>query len=60
MARAIPHFERNTHGLSHELTLFVPPDDPIKLIQLRIQNVTDQSRRLSATYFADLGAGNDA
>src|SRR5207253_3574173 len=26
-------FERNTHGLSHELTLFVPLEDPIKLIR---------------------------
>ena len=28
-------FERNAYGLSHELTLLVPADDPVKLIVLR-------------------------
>jgi cyclic beta-1,2-glucan synthetase len=55
-------FERNTHGLSHELTVFVPPDDPIKLIRLRIKNAGDRPRRLSATYYAEwvLGLTRDA
>ena len=26
-------FERNTHGLSHKLTLLVPPEDSIKLVR---------------------------
>ena len=55
-------FERNAHGLHHELTLLVPPDDPIKLIRLRIQNVSDRRRKLSATYYAEwvLGPARDA
>ena len=54
-------FEHNSHGLSHELTLLVPPDDPIKLIRLRIQNVSDRPRKLSATYYAEwvLGTARD-
>ena len=54
-------FERNAHGLCHELTLLVPPDDPIKLIRLRIQNVSDRRRKLSATYYAEwvLGSTRD-
>ena len=54
-------FEQNAHGFSHELTLLVPPDDPIKLIRLRIQNVSDRPRKLSATYYADwvLGTARD-
>ena len=53
-------FERNAHGLCHELTLLVPPDDPIKLIRLRIQNVSDRPRRLSATYYAEWVLGRPA
>ena len=45
----------------HELTFLVPPDDPIKLIRLRIQNYSDRPRKLSATYYAEwvLGAARD-
>ena len=46
-------FERNTHGLNQELTVFVPLDDPIKLIRLRIRNAGNRPRRLSATYYAE-------
>ena len=39
----------------------VPPDDPIKLIRLRIRNVSERSRKLSATYYAEwvLGRARD-
>ncbi|HMF38374.1 MAG TPA: glycosyl hydrolase family 65 protein, partial [Isosphaeraceae bacterium] len=55
-------FERKTHGIEHELTLLVPTNDPIKLIQLRVRNASSEPRRLSATYFAEwtLGACRDA
>ena len=46
-------FERQSHALSHELLLFVPPDDPIKLIRLRVSNPSDRPRHLSATFFAE-------
>jgi cyclic beta-1,2-glucan synthetase len=55
-------FERNTHGLCHTLTLFVPPEDPIKLIRLQVTNASNRPRRLSATYYAEwvLGQTRDA
>ncbi len=46
-------FERRTHGLFHELTVFVPPDDSVKVSRLNIQNTGDRSRRLTATYYAE-------
>ncbi len=54
-------FERNTHGIVHELTLFVPLEDPIKLIRLRVRNASDRPRRLSAFYYAEwvLGLNRD-
>jgi cyclic beta-1,2-glucan synthetase len=55
-------FQRNTHGLVHELTLFVPLEDPVKLIRLRVRNAGDRPRRLSAFYYAEwiLGLNRDA
>jgi cyclic beta-1,2-glucan synthetase len=55
-------YERNSHGLSHELTLFVPPEDPVKLIRLKVQGTgEDRPRRLSATFYAEwvLGLNRD-
>ncbi len=50
-------YERNTHGLAHELVLFVPPEDPVKLIRSEDQ----ERRRPAATAVGDLlrrvGAG---
>jgi cyclic beta-1,2-glucan synthetase len=46
-------FERRTHGLVHELTLFVPPEDSIKISRLRIQNTGNRLRRLTATFYAE-------
>jgi len=55
-------YERLGHGLAHELTVFVPPEDPVKILRLKLTNVGDRPRHLSATYYADwvLGATRDA
>ena len=50
-------FEHNTHGIEHELTVFVPPSDPIKLLRLRVRNGSPERRQLSATYYAELVLG---
>ncbi len=52
-------FERNAHGIAHELTLFVPLDDPIKLVRLRLRNASDRPRRLSAFYYAEWVLGSN-
>lgn len=50
-------FERNSHGLVQELLLCVAPEDPVKLVRLTIRNDGQQTRSLSATYFAELVLG---
>ena len=47
-----------SHGMEHELTIFVAPDDPVKVARLRLTNVKDQPRRITASYYAEwlLGA----
>ena len=54
-------YSRATHGLAHELTAFVPGDDPVKLLILKVRNAGPAPRRLSATYFAEwvLGESRD-
>jgi len=47
-----------SHGLDHELTIFVPPHDAVKIVRLRLRNAMPQARRITATYYAEwlLGA----
>jgi cellobiose phosphorylase len=46
-------FRRQVHGLLQEMTVFVPLDAPVKVIELRIANKTRERRKLSVTYYAD-------
>ncbi|MBV8486849.1 MAG: cyclic beta 1-2 glucan synthetase, partial [Planctomycetaceae bacterium] len=50
-------FKHNTQGIEHELTVFVPLSDPIKLLQLRVRNESSERRQLSATYYIELVLG---
>ena len=42
-----------SHGLYQELLIFVPTDDPVKLVCLTVRNDADRPRRLSSTYYAE-------
>jgi cyclic beta-1,2-glucan synthetase len=46
-------FEQRSHGLTQELLLFVPADDPIKMLRLRVRNLGKRRRQLSATFYAE-------
>ncbi|MEX2480503.1 MAG: cellobiose phosphorylase, partial [Gammaproteobacteria bacterium] len=49
---------RNDECLEQRLTVFVPPDAPVKLALLTLSNPGDRGRRFTATYYAEwlLGA----
>ena len=49
-------YERQCHGLDQELTFLVPPDAPLKVVRLRLKNRLDRHRRLTATYYAEVGS----
>lgn len=51
-------WERHSEGLAQELTVAVPVEDPVKLVRLRVRNLTSRTRRITATYYAEwlLGA----
>jgi len=54
----VTEWRQNSHGLEQQMTAFVPVDGAVKLVRLRLKNVSGQPRRISATYYAEwlLGA----
>ncbi len=51
-------FEHTTHGVAHELDWFVPEDDPVRVVRLRLTNLTDRRRALSVTQFVEWVLGS--
>lgn len=54
-------FQHSSHGLEQRLRVFAVGDAPVKVIQLRLENVWERGRRLTATFYADwvLGINRD-
>jgi cyclic beta-1,2-glucan synthetase len=46
-------FEHASHGLQQSVTIFVAPDEPVKIVQLKLHNVTNRRRRINVTYYAE-------
>lgn len=46
-------FEHQSHGLDQRLRLFAAPDAPVKIVQLRLQNLNSAVRRITVTYYAE-------
>jgi cyclic beta-1,2-glucan synthetase len=51
-------YERHSHGLLQEMTVFVPPDSELKVVRIRIKNTLGRHRRLTATYYAEWVLGS--
>ncbi len=52
-SRGFTCFRHERHGIGQEMIVFVPPDDPVKVVKLRLQNSSGVRRRLSVTYYAE-------
>jgi cyclic beta-1,2-glucan synthetase len=50
-------FESQSHGLNQNLRLFAMPDAPVKIVQLRLQNLWERPRRVTVTYYAEWALG---
>jgi len=46
-------FEHNSHGLRQWLTLIASPEDPVKIIHLKIENTLNRTRRITATQYVE-------
>jgi cyclic beta-1,2-glucan synthetase len=55
-------FEHHSHGLRQQLRVFSPPDAPLKILQLHLENTWDRPRRITATYYVEwvLGVTRDS
>lgn len=51
-------FEHASHGLSQRLRLFAVHDQPVKVIQLSLENKSNRTRRITITYYAEWVLGN--
>lgn len=54
-------FEHNSHGLVQRLRLFIAPEAPVKVVQLRLENAWQRARRFTATFYVEwvLGVNRD-
>lgn len=46
-------WERASEGCDQEMLAFVAPDDPVKIVRLRLRNLRPRTRRITATYYAE-------
>ncbi|MDQ0064107.1 GH36-type glycosyl hydrolase domain-containing protein [Paenibacillus harenae] len=46
-------FEHERNGIRHTMEIFVPLDDPVKIMRLRLTNDSPSERRISVTYYAE-------
>ncbi len=46
-------YQQSNQQLSQEMTIFVPVEDPVKIIKLKVKNNAETERELSASYFAE-------
>lgn len=51
--RGYTRYQHESHGLLQEMTVFVPLDDPVKVMKLQLKNTASERRRLSVTYYAE-------
>ena len=51
-------FEHRSHQLEQSMKVFVPPDAPVKIVQLKLRNTTSRIRRINITYYAEWTLGN--
>ena len=52
-------FEHTRNELASELVLFVTPQDPVKVFQLRLKNLSSRRRRVSVTLYAEWVLGEN-
>ena len=53
-------WRRRSHGLEQRLVVFVPADDPVKIVRLELRNLRQVARRITATYYAEWVLGSTA
>ncbi|HEY3289064.1 MAG TPA: hypothetical protein VGK87_02955, partial [Anaerolineae bacterium] len=55
-------FEHHSHSLKQSLRLFADADEPVKVVQLRLENTSTRTRRITAVFYVEwvLGTSRSA
>ncbi len=53
MARDIPSSRTTRTACARRLTFFASPEDPVKIIHLKVENTLAQTRRITATQYIE-------
>lgn len=51
--RGYSSFSHERNGLIHEMTVYVPLHDPVKIMKVTLKNKTKKQRNISLTYYAE-------
>ncbi|MDZ4063205.1 MAG: hypothetical protein U1E22_00895, partial [Coriobacteriia bacterium] len=51
-------FEHTSHGIEQQLDWFASTTDPVRIVRLKLRNLTDRPRRISATHFVEWVLGS--
>jgi len=51
-------FEHNSNGLNQRLDVFTDPEEPVKVVQVQLNNCWPRSRRITLTYAVEWVLGN--
>ncbi|MEO5666797.1 MAG: hypothetical protein ABIR96_01930, partial [Bdellovibrionota bacterium] len=51
--RGYSSFEHVSHGIKHQLDLFVPLEESVKISRIRLKNLGDKDRKLSLTSYVE-------
>ena len=51
-------FEHTSYGLEQNARVFAVPNEPVKIIQLKLHNATTHMRRINVTYYAEWVLGS--
>lgn len=51
--KGFTRFDHERYGIKHEMNIYVPLEDPVKIIKMKLQNKTTEPRTISLTYYAE-------
>lgn len=51
--RGYSRFEHERNNIFHEMMVYVPKDDPIKIMKVKLKNNSNRKRQISLTYYAE-------
>lgn len=56
--KGLTRFEHASHGIEQRIEWFVPPEEPVRIVRLRLRNVSGRPRKLTVTQFVEWVLGS--